>query len=42
MIGRLLSRLRCAQYGWARPFGNFNQRWISAVFRPMPPIQFGA
>ena len=39
MIGRLLSRLLYAQYGWARPFGNFNQRWISAVFRPMRPIQ---
>jgi len=39
MIGRLLSRLLYAQYGWARPLGDFNVRWISAIFRPMRPIQ---
>ena len=39
MIGRLLSRILYAQYGWARPFGDFNVRWISAIFRPIRPIQ---
>ena len=26
-----------AHSGWARPFGDFNHRWLSALFRPMPP-----
>jgi nitrite reductase/ring-hydroxylating ferredoxin subunit len=25
--------------GWARPFGDFNHRWVSALFRPIRPIQ---
>ena len=25
--------------GWARPFGDFNHRWLSALFRPMRPVQ---
>jgi nitrite reductase/ring-hydroxylating ferredoxin subunit/uncharacterized membrane protein len=39
MIGRLLLRILRAQYGWARPFGDFNVRWILAVFRPIRPIK---
>jgi nitrite reductase/ring-hydroxylating ferredoxin subunit/uncharacterized membrane protein len=25
-----------AQYGWAKPFGDFNVRWLGAIFRRMP------
>jgi nitrite reductase/ring-hydroxylating ferredoxin subunit/uncharacterized membrane protein len=25
--------------GWARPFGEFNRRWVSAILRPMRPIK---
>lgn len=39
MIGRLLSRLIYAQAGWAKPFGDFNVRWIGAMFRPIRPIK---
>ncbi len=39
MIGRLLSRLLYAQQGWATPLGNFNVRWIGAIFRPIRPIK---
>lgn len=39
MIGRLLSRLLAAQAGWAKPFGDFNVRWLKALFRPMRPIK---
>jgi nitrite reductase/ring-hydroxylating ferredoxin subunit/uncharacterized membrane protein len=39
VIGRLLLRVLRAQYGWARPFGDFNVRWIQAVFRPIRPIK---
>jgi nitrite reductase/ring-hydroxylating ferredoxin subunit/uncharacterized membrane protein len=39
MIGRLLLRILRAQYGWARPCGDFNVRWILAVFRPIRPIK---
>jgi nitrite reductase/ring-hydroxylating ferredoxin subunit/uncharacterized membrane protein len=28
-----------AQNGWARPLGDFNHRWLSALFRPMRPIK---
>lgn len=38
MIGRLLLRILRAQYGWARPFGDFNVRWLGALFGAMPPI----
>jgi nitrite reductase/ring-hydroxylating ferredoxin subunit/uncharacterized membrane protein len=24
---------------WARPFGEFNNRWVSAIFRPIRPIR---
>jgi nitrite reductase/ring-hydroxylating ferredoxin subunit/uncharacterized membrane protein len=39
MIGRLVTRLVDAQAGWARPFGEFNHRWLSALFRPMRPVK---
>jgi nitrite reductase/ring-hydroxylating ferredoxin subunit/uncharacterized membrane protein len=39
MIGRLLELLLAAQTGWARPFGDFNHRWLSALFRPMTPVK---
>jgi len=39
VIGRLLIRLVNAQAGWARPFGDFNVRWINAIFRPIRPIK---
>jgi nitrite reductase/ring-hydroxylating ferredoxin subunit/uncharacterized membrane protein len=39
MIGRLLVRILNAQSGWARPFGDFNHRWLSALFRPIKPIK---
>jgi hypothetical protein len=34
-----LARIMAAQDGWAQPFGAFNQRWLSTVFRPIRPIQ---
>jgi nitrite reductase/ring-hydroxylating ferredoxin subunit/uncharacterized membrane protein len=39
MIGRLVTRLVDAQAGWARPFGDFNHRWLSALFRPIRPLK---
>jgi nitrite reductase/ring-hydroxylating ferredoxin subunit/uncharacterized membrane protein len=39
MIGRFVTRLVDAQAGWARPFGDFNHRWLSAVFRPIRPVK---
>lgn len=39
MIGRLMTRLVDAQAGWARPFGDFNHRWLSALFRPIRPVK---
>jgi nitrite reductase/ring-hydroxylating ferredoxin subunit/uncharacterized membrane protein len=39
MIGRILTRLVDAQAGWARPFGDFNHRWLSALFRPIRPVK---
>jgi nitrite reductase/ring-hydroxylating ferredoxin subunit len=36
---RWLGRIMAAQDGWARPLGDFNHRWLSAVFRPIRPIQ---
>src|SRR5688572_24022099 len=39
MIGRLLSRLIYVQAGWAKPFGDFNVRWIRALFRPVTPVK---
>ena len=38
-MARLLARIMAAQDGWARPLGDFNQRWLSALFRPLRPIK---
>ena len=35
-MARLLARLVALSDGWAQPFGDFNHRWLSALFRPMP------
>lgn len=34
-----LARLVAAQDRWARPLGDFNHRWLSALFRPIRPIK---
>src|SRR6478609_5304763 len=38
-VARLLARLVASQDGWARPFGDFNHRWLHALFRPIHPIK---
>jgi nitrite reductase/ring-hydroxylating ferredoxin subunit/uncharacterized membrane protein len=38
-MGRLIARLVAAQDGWARPLGDFNHRWLSALFRPIRPVK---
>lgn len=35
----LIARLIDAQSRWARPFGDFNHRWLSALFRPIRPLK---
>ncbi len=39
MIGRLVTRIVDAQAGWARPFGEFNHRWLKALFGPIRPVK---
>jgi nitrite reductase/ring-hydroxylating ferredoxin subunit/uncharacterized membrane protein len=39
MFGRFLTRVVDAQAGWAKPFGEFNHRWLSALFGPIRPIK---
>jgi nitrite reductase/ring-hydroxylating ferredoxin subunit/uncharacterized membrane protein len=38
-VARLLARLVALNDVWARPFGDFNRRWASALFRPIRPIK---
>ena len=38
-MARFLSRLVAINDRWARPFGDFNHRWVSAVFRPIRPVR---
>ncbi len=38
-MARLLARLVAMNDGWARPLGEFNRRWVSAIFRPIRPIR---
>ena len=38
-MARLLARLVALNDAWARPFGDFNQRWLAALFRPISPIK---
>jgi nitrite reductase/ring-hydroxylating ferredoxin subunit/uncharacterized membrane protein len=35
----LFARLVSMNDGWARPFGEFNHRWVSALFRPMRRVK---
>lgn len=39
MIARLVTRLINAQAAWAKPLGDFNHRWLVAVFRPLRPLK---
>ena len=39
MVGRLLLRILRAQWRWAVPLGDFNVRWLGALFRPIRPIK---
>jgi len=39
MLGRYVTRAVDAQARWAKPFGDFNHRWLSALFHPIRPIQ---
>jgi nitrite reductase/ring-hydroxylating ferredoxin subunit/uncharacterized membrane protein len=38
-MAHLLARLMAAQDRWAHPFGDFNHRWLTAVFGPIRPIK---
>ena len=38
-MARLLARLVALNDVWARPFGDFNHRWVSALFRPVRPLK---
>lgn len=38
-MDRWLARIIDAQGRWARPLGDFNHRWLSALFRPVPAIR---
>ena len=38
-VARLLARLVALNDSWARPLGEFNRRWVSAIFRPIRPIR---
>jgi nitrite reductase/ring-hydroxylating ferredoxin subunit/uncharacterized membrane protein len=39
VIARILSRLIGLNDRWAKPFGDFNHRWSSALFRPIRPVK---
>ncbi len=38
-MARLLARLVAINDRWARPLGDFNHRWLSALFGPIRPVQ---
>lgn len=38
-MARFLARLVSLNDRWAAPFGDFNHRWLSALFRPIRPIK---
>ncbi len=38
-MAKFLARLVALNDGWAKPFGDFNHRWSSALFRPIRPIK---
>jgi nitrite reductase/ring-hydroxylating ferredoxin subunit/uncharacterized membrane protein len=39
MLGRYVTRAVDAQSRWSRPFGDFNHRWLTAIFHRIGPIQ---
>jgi nitrite reductase/ring-hydroxylating ferredoxin subunit/uncharacterized membrane protein len=39
MLGRWITRIVDAQARWATPFGDFNHRWLTALFGPIRPIK---
>jgi nitrite reductase/ring-hydroxylating ferredoxin subunit/uncharacterized membrane protein len=39
MLGRYVTRAVDAQARWSKPFGDFNHRWLSAIFHSIRPIQ---
>jgi nitrite reductase/ring-hydroxylating ferredoxin subunit/uncharacterized membrane protein len=39
MLGRWLTRIVDAQARWSTPFGDFNHRWLTALFGPIRPIK---
>jgi nitrite reductase/ring-hydroxylating ferredoxin subunit/uncharacterized membrane protein len=38
-MARFLNRLIDAQATWAKPLGDFNHRWLAALFRPIRPLK---
>jgi nitrite reductase/ring-hydroxylating ferredoxin subunit/uncharacterized membrane protein len=38
-MAHLFARLVAAQDRWAKPFGEFNHRWLTALFRPIRPVK---
>lgn len=38
-MARFLARLISVNDRWAKPFGEFNHRWTSALFRPIRPVK---
>jgi nitrite reductase/ring-hydroxylating ferredoxin subunit/uncharacterized membrane protein len=38
-MDRWLARIIVAQGRWAKPFGDFNHRWLHALFRPIPAVR---
>jgi nitrite reductase/ring-hydroxylating ferredoxin subunit len=38
-MARLLARLVALNDAWAKPLGEFNQRWLAVLFRPLGPIK---
>src|SRR5689334_14111238 len=39
MLGRYVTRVVDAQTRWSKPLGDFNHRWLGALFHPIRPIQ---
>ena len=38
-MAHLLARLVALNDRWARPLGDFNHRWLTALFRPLGPVK---
>lgn len=39
MLGRYVTRVVDAQARWSKPLGDFNHRWLGALFHPIRPVQ---